>query len=188
MDLGQVSWNGGTSSRLFIISAGTGLDALVCKKALQSKMKVFLNRLHLGKLTYLFLTVQSLFTMRTADAAIRFLDQKEKQKNREKMIFAAAMNLPAEGGGVPMSPEADAFDGRLSVCQAWGIPKWRTFLCLPFLVAAKHANLKGFSIVDCKSCEVHLSEPMELHTDGECCGEVDEMRFDALPGKLRVLK
>ena len=43
MDLGQVSWNGGKKPRLFAISAGIGLDALVCKKALKSKVKDFLN-------------------------------------------------------------------------------------------------------------------------------------------------
>ena len=59
MDLGQVSWNGCEKPRLFAISAGAGLDALVCKKALKSKVKDALNKLHLGKLTYLFLTVHS---------------------------------------------------------------------------------------------------------------------------------
>ena len=72
MDLGQVSWNGYEKPRLFAISAGAGLDALVCKKALKSKVKDALNKLHLGKLTYLFLTVQSLFTMQTTDAAAVF--------------------------------------------------------------------------------------------------------------------
>ncbi len=72
MDLGQVSWNGCEKPRLFAISAGAGLDALVCKKALKSKVKDALNKLHLGKLTYLFLTVQSLFTMQTTDAACSF--------------------------------------------------------------------------------------------------------------------
>ena len=56
MDLGEVSWNGGEKPRLFAISAGAGLDALVCKKALKSKVKDTLNKIHLGKLTYLFLT------------------------------------------------------------------------------------------------------------------------------------
>ena len=102
MDLGQVSWNGCEKPRLFAISAGAGLDALVCKKALKSKVKDALNKLHLGKLTYLFLTVQSLFTMQTPDAGAVF--DGKGQKNHKKMIFAAAMNFRAEGGGVPMAP------------------------------------------------------------------------------------
>lgn len=186
MDLGQVSWKGKEKPRLFAISAGIGLDALVCKKALKSKVKDFLNKIHLGKLTYLFLTVQSLFSMETTDAAVYF--ERRGQRNLKKTIFIAAMNLRAEGGGVPMAPEAEATDGKLSVCSACGIPKWRTFFCLPFLVAAKHLWIRGFEVNDCKECTVKLKKPMVLHADGEYCGDVTELTFRCLPGELRVLR
>ena len=67
VDIGQVRW-GETEeeSRIFGISSGIGLDAIVCKKALHSKLKKVLNKIHLGKLTYLLLTVSSLFSMKTA--------------------------------------------------------------------------------------------------------------------------
>ena len=32
--------------------------------------------------------------------------------------------------------------------SASGIPKWKTFLCLPFLVAAKHERIRGFAVTD----------------------------------------
>lgn len=185
MDLGEVSWNGGEKPRLFAISAGAGLDALVCKKALKSKVKDTLNKIHLGKLTYLFLTVQSLFSMQTTDAGAVF--DGKGQQNRKKMIFAAAMNFRAEGGGVPMAPKADAQDGKLSVCMAWGIPKWRTFLCLPLLVTAKHLRIRGFEVTDCREYRLKLKTPMVLHADGEYCGDVTEMHFKCLPRKLHVL-
>ena len=41
----------------------------------------------------------------------------------ENMIFAAAMNLRAEGGGVPMAPESVPDDGKISLSSASGIPK-----------------------------------------------------------------
>lgn len=186
MDLGQVSFEGGEKPRLFAISAGTGLDALVCKKALKSKLKDFLNKIKLGKLTYLFLTIQSLFSMETTDAAVRF--DAHGQQNKKKSICFAVMNFRAEGGGVPMAPKADACDGKLSVCSIYGIPKWRTFLCLPFLVAAKHTWLRGFDVTDCRECTVKLKKPMVLHADGEYCGDVTEMHFECLPKKLRVLR
>lgn len=186
MDLGKVSFNGGERPRLFAISAGVGLDALVCKKALKSKLKDFLNKIHLGKLTYLLLTVQSLFRMETTDAAVHF--DGKGQKNHKKSICFAVMNFKAEGGGVPMAPKADAHDGRLSVCAIFGIPKWRAFLCLPFLVAAKHTWIRGFEVTDCRECTIKLKKPMVLHADGEYCGDVTEMRFTCLPGKLRVLR
>ena len=161
MDLGEVNF--GEKKRLFAISAGIGLDALVCKKALKSTIKDILNKIRLGKLTYLVLTVQSLFTMQTADAEI-FFDREEGLQ------------------------EKSACDGKLSFCEAAGIPKWRTFLCLPFLVAAKHTSIHGFSVTDAKDCTIRLGRPMVVHADGEYCGEVTEVHFHCLPGKLRVLK
>ena len=184
MDLGEVIF--GDKKRLFAISSGIGLDALVCKKALKSTIKDILNKIRLGKLTYLVLTVQSLFTMQTADMEIVF--DKEESIQKKRMIFTAAMNFKAEGGGVPMAPAASACDGKLSFCEAAGIPKWRTFLCLPFLVAAKHTSIHGFSVTDAKDCTIHLSRPMVVHADGEYCGEVAEVHFRCLPGKLCVLK
>lgn len=185
IDLGWVRWNGGKTPRLFAISAGVGLDAIVCKKALKSKTKNFLNQFQLGKLTYIFLTVLSLFTMKTTAASIRF-DRGGKCR-REKMIFAAAMNFPLEGGGVPMAPGAEDCDGKLSVCQAFGIPKWRTFFYLPVLALGKHERIRGFSLTDAAECEIKLKEPMVLHADGEYCGDVTKIQFKCLPKKLMVL-
>lgn len=103
IDLGEVAWDDCEKPRKFAISAGVGLDALVCQKALTSKLKVFLNKLHLGKLTYLLITVQSLFSMQTTEAAVRLDETPERKLDR--IIYIAAMNFKAEGGGVPMGAE-----------------------------------------------------------------------------------
>jgi diacylglycerol kinase family enzyme len=196
IDLGQVTVLGQKHPRLFGISAGVGLDAIVCKKALRSGLKTFLNRIHMGKLTYILLTVQTLFSMDTADVELTYLlDETAAEKaataseacTLNKMIFTAAMNLRAEGGGVPMAPNADPADGKLSVCSAYGIPKWRTFFCLPLLVAAKHEKLKAFQLKNCKSVRMSLSKPMIIHADGEYCGESAEVTFTCLPQKLKML-
>lgn len=186
MDLGRVSWKGGEAPRMFAISAGTGLDALVCKKALKSKLKDFLNKIHLGKLTYLILTVQTLLSMDTTDVLIRFDGKGQEHKTR--LMFAAAMNLRAEGGGVPMAPLANAADGKLNICSASGFSRGKAFLCLPFLVMAKHESIRGFDVRECRKCDIRLKQPMVLHADGEYCGDVTEIHFECLPGKLRVLK
>lgn len=185
MDLGQVLWENETKSRFFGISSGVGMDALVSKKALRSKMKVFLNRLHIGKLTYLLLTVETLFSMRTAEFCMSC--EGMETVSFQKGIFLAAMNMFAEGGGVPMAPKATPYDGLLSVCCASGIPKWRTFLCLPLLVMAKHEKLKGFSLHDAKEVHVTVSEPMTLHADGEYCGDVTDVTFRCLKDKVHFL-
>lgn len=184
IDLGQVTWEGCKKPRIFGISAGVGLDALVCKKALDSRLKQVLNRLHLGKLTYLALTVQSLFTMETANGKVI---TEHGGYILPKMIFAASMNLPAEGGGVPMAPEASPKDGLLSLSSASGIAKWRTFFLLPLLVAAKQEGIKGFNIRDEKNFRMVLDKPMVLHADGEYCGDVKRAEFCCLEKKLQLL-
>ncbi len=184
IDLGQVTWEGCKRPRIFGISAGLGLDALVCKKALSSRLKQVLNHLHLGKLTYLVLTVQSLFTMETANAKVI---TEHGGYMLPKMIFAASMNLAAEGGGVPMAPKASPQDGLLSLSSASQIAKWQTFFLLPLLVTARQDGIKGFNIRDEKKFRLILDRPMVLHADGEYCGDVKMAEFCCLEKKLWLL-
>lgn len=184
IDLGEVRWEGCEKPRLFGISAGVGMDAVVCKKAMTSKVKKVLNKLHLGKLTYLILTVWSLFRMETANGVLTVGDER---KEVGKVIFSAVMNFPAEGGGVPMAPKADARDGCLSVCSASDVPKWKTFFYLPIIVLAKHERIKKIKLFDTEKITWSFDKPMTLHTDGEYCGEVTQAEFRCLKHKLKVL-
>lgn len=183
VDMGLVRW-GQNQKKLFGISSGIGLDAIVCKKALTSKLKKVLNKLGLGSLTYVLLTIITLFSMKTADFEISYDNNKSTLK---KTIFAAAMNLRAEGGGVPMAPDANPYDGKLSISSASGIPKWITFLCLPFLVAGKHTHIKGFNLVSCREASIHSSQKMTLHADGEYVADVTDLTFGVYPQKLRLM-
>lgn len=183
VDIGLVRW-GQNQKKLFGISSGIGLDAIVCKKALSSKLKNVLNKLGLGSLTYVLLTIITLFSMKTADFEISYDNNKSTLK---KTIFAAAMNLKAEGGGVPMAPDANPYDGKLSISSASGIPKWITFLCLPFLVAGKHTHIKGFNLVSCREASIHSSQKMTLHADGEYVADVTDLTFGVYPQKLRLM-
>ena len=175
--------------RIFTISSGLGLDAIVCKKALSSGLKKLLNMLHLGNLTYILLTVASLFTMETSDFDITYYndDSAVLSLSVNKVIFAAAMNLFAEGGGVPMAPDANGTDSMLTLTSAHGIAKWAAFLKLPLLAAGRHKKLKGFDIVPSKKITIHTSKSNVLHADGEYLGDVTDVVFEILPGQLRLL-
>lgn len=194
IDLGMVIYEGCERPRVFGISSGIGLDAIVCKRALKSRLKSFLNRLHLGKLTYIFITVHSLFSMDTADIFMELErrvngseDLYKVEGHMKKLIFLAAMNLRAEGGGVPMAPKASGTNGCLSLSSASSIPKWKTFFCLPVLMAAKQNFIKGFDLHCVNKATLRLSKPMTLHADGEYCGDVTEVVFECLPGLLQLL-
>lgn len=194
IDLGMVLYDGCERPRVFGISSGIGLDAIVCKRALKSKVKTVLNQIHLGKLTYIFITVHSLFSMSTVDLYMeleRKVDESEDfykmQCDKKNLIFLAAMNLREEGGGVPMAPKASGTNGCLTLSSASSIPKWKTFFCLPLLLAAKQNFVKGFDLHCVNKATLRLSKPMTLHADGEYCGEVKEVIYECLPGFLQLL-
>ncbi len=194
VDLGMVIYTGCEKPRVFGISSGVGLDAVVCKKALTSLLKRILNFFHMGKLTYVLLTIQSLFTMRVADVKMQLEKTMpdtghslKMDRNMKDLIFTAAMNLRAEGGGVPMAPKTTGTNGCLAISSASGIPKWKTFFCLPLLVAGKHENIKGFDVQYTHKAEMVFSKPMVLHADGEYCGDVLKVSYECLPGLLQLL-
>ncbi len=185
IDLGIVESAEINKKRIFGISAGFGLDAIVGTGINTSKIKIALNKMHAGKLSYALLTIKTLFSMKTERVKVTFDDEETREFN--KLIFLAAMNFRAEGGGVPMAPKAKGNDGFLTVCAAHGVPKFLTFLMFPFLCAGLHARFKAFFIRDFTKMEIESEEKSTLHTDGELFGEVKKATFRVLKGELTVL-
>lgn len=185
IDLGRSTVLSTGDSRIFGISSGFGLDAIVGTGINEAKIKKILNWVHLGKLSYAFLTVQTLFMMKTYSVSLKFDDDAPLFFN--KLIFLAAMNFKAEGGGVPMAPKARGDDGELSICMAAGVPKFLTFLLFPLLCMGLHSHSKGFYLRNCKSLVLESDSKSILHTDGELVGNVDKVKFEVLPQKLTML-
>lgn len=185
LDLGAVSWESMKRRQIFAISSGLGFDALVTKKNSKSRVKLICNKLGLGKLSYLLLTIQSLFTLKTYRAELE-IDESKKQIFH-KVIFSCAMNLKAEGGGIPMAPHASATDRLLSYCVAADIPVLILPIYLIHLVLGKHEKLKCFHVHNCSHVHIKTSMPVTLHCDGEYLGEVKEVWYDTLPQKLSLL-
>lgn len=184
MDLGEVV-TGDNVKRLFAISSGIGVDASVCKQALTSRLKTFLNRLGIGSLTYVLLTIKTMFTMPLCDGEVVLDDGTVKRPCN--IIFCAAMNHPWEGGGVPMAPDADATDGELSFCLVSDIKRARCFVSLAFLMANRQDKIKGFDIYNCKSAKITLNDKMVVHADGEYCGDVKSVEFRCISNALSVI-
>jgi len=185
IDLGVAQWSEGKKSRKYAISSGVGMDALVCKKNATSKIKVFMNKLGLGKVSYLIVTVQSLLSMETADMAVKV--DGSNILNFKRTIFAAAMNTKAEGGGVPMAPKASVQDGLLSTCFVYKFSKLGALIRLPFLAVGMHEHFNGFKVFDCKKIDITIKKPMALHTDGEYLGDVTGVTYSCLPGIMRFI-
>lgn len=186
MDLGKVSWGRRLEkSAYFNISSGVGMDAQVCRRVNAAGMKVFLNKLHLGRLSYFIKTVQTLAELPRVRARVQFGDG-EKERVHGLMCMAV-MNQKYEGGGLPMAPGASDQDGKLSICYIHGVKKLTALCALAALVKGKHIGFSGIGLKDCRSCQVWLQEPMAGHTDGEDLGDLVRLKYECLPGALQVI-
>lgn len=186
MDLGCISWDEGESKKFFAVSAGVGVDADVCRRALSSTLKKILNKIGLGKLTYGILTLQSLFAMPTLNAHI--VADGVDHGILDKIIFIAFMNHKCEGGGVPMAPVADAYDGKLSMTMIYGLSKFAALGAFPSLLAGKHMTHKAYLGIDFKEADIVLKTPFVWHTDGEMSTYNTVMHIECLPGAIKLMK
>ncbi len=184
VDHGILSYYDGTAPKRFGVSSGIGYDADICYEALTSKLKHFLNRLGLGKLTYFLIGIKQVLLNKPID--VEALMDGTRKRFFQNTIFIASMIQKFEGGGLPMAPNADNSDGKLSVCAVSNIPKWKMLLIMPSIFFAKHTGIKGVEILTCTTLELKASAPMVLHVDGEYAGKKEHVRLACLPDQIRM--
>ncbi|MDD6039197.1 MAG: diacylglycerol kinase family protein [bacterium] len=190
MDIGRTIFHKDDMVKYFAISCGIGLDAEVCARTEKSKCKAILNRLHIGNLSYFINTLGALFGVKHADATLTTSQKDGKPQSRKvkRMIFLAAMNQRYEGGHLPMSPNADCFDGALSCVMAYDMAKPVALGCLGLLIRGKHILAKKIDVIPIKSIRITLDEPREVHTDGEVHGLYDDITIECHHRKLKICK
>lgn len=164
MDLGILTYSDGEIRR-FAVSCGIGFDAAVCEEALHSKVKPVLNRIGLGKLTYLGIALKQLLAARAVSGRLT-LDN-HVPVNIGNMLFTACMLHRFEGGGFMFSPDADPGDGIMDLCAVGDLPKWLILFALPTAFKGKHYRFHGVDAYKTTSLTLETSVPMWVHTDGE---------------------
>lgn len=187
MDLGRLSWkeNGTCRQRYFLVSCGIGYDAAVCEEALSSGMKNALNRVGLGKLTYLGIGLKQMLAIRYAKAAIRLDGGRIVRLKR--MLFTASMLHRFEGGGFCFCPQADAQDGLLDLCVVDDVPQWKFPVIIPFALKGKHFWFKGVTHYRASRIDIKTSVPLWVQTDGEIPGRLDRIAIACEKEKVRFV-
>lgn len=174
----------GTTHR-FDVSAGIGYDAAVCEEALLSRSKNFLNRLGLGKLTYLVLGIKKLAGSRRT-ACDLILDE-DRKIHLDHFLFAAFMIQKYEGGGFKFCPDADETDGILDLCVAGNIRKPAFLAALPFAFRGTHYRFRGIDHYTARKAEIITKEPQWVHTDGEVSVKSDHITVSCEKQILKML-
>lgn len=169
----------------FAVSSGIGFDAAVCHQAVISRVKKFLNKLHLGKLTYVTIAIDRIINLKPCTATIT-LDDNQKI-TYEGTFFIAGMNHPYQGGGFKFCPKANPCDDTLDVIVAAGFPKPKALIILPCAYKGAHTIFKGVYTYTCKKLEIETSRPWPIHTDGEPVFLQKKITLSLEPDKLRVI-
>lgn len=183
MDVGTLRYNGRT--KYFAVSAGIGFDADICHEVVISPLKAFLNRLRLGKLTYVCVAFHRLIVTSPCDYTITF-DEKEPV-TYPKAYFVACMNQPYEGGGVKFGPNAKNDDGMLDLCIVSGISKLKALCLFPMAFLGIHNRFYGVEIRRCKHARIETAKPLPIHTDGEPAFLQNKIEVSCAKEQLHVI-
>lgn len=167
-DYGVVTYGGEELSlRRFMVSAGIGMDAAVCHNLLYSRTKAFLNKLHIGKLTYLAVGIRQFFLAKPSKGYL-LLDGTQKVEFGHAFFISAHIH-PYEGGGFQFAPEASYTDGKLSICVMNNKKKRKLIPVFAAALAGRRSRNKGVRYYTCREASIHMDRPMAVHVDGESC-------------------
>ena len=187
LDVGEVRWTddgGQEHMRRFNISSGVGFDAEICEEAERSRFKELLNKMSVGKLIYIVTAVRVIFQAKWIPAVLKTDD---REIHADRLLFAAAMNQPYEGGGFRFGPDASPTDGTLDVCIAAGLKQKDFFRIFPYAYSGRHVEFDGVDVLQTRHFSIECESPMWLHTDGEICAEVTNADFRIIENKMRFI-
>lgn len=184
-ELSRQHSNEETVSRLFAVSCGIGFDAAVCEEALASRFKNILNKIGLGKLTYLAIALKQLIKAKKITCKVTLDDAPPIYL--PKFLFVACMLHQFEGGGFKFCPQADAFDGLTDICVVGNIPKWLIIMALPTAFFGKHYFFYGIDHYTAHKIHLETSAPLWVHTDGEVTRKSSSITITGERQKLHFL-
>ncbi|EAX94529.1 hypothetical protein TVAG_429710 [Trichomonas vaginalis G3] len=186
IDVGVVDF-GEDETYKFGVSCGIGFDAAVCHEAYSSPIKDFLNKFHMGFLTYTIIAFKNMLTFKCAKVTVTFDDKDTRIFNQ--CLFVASMNDPCEGGGLRLAPNATPFDDHLDVfvINTNNKIKILTFFPLAFVgIQSLLDRFKEVSIIRCQKLHIKSDRPLPVHRDGEPCKFRTEMTVSLQKKKLKV--
>ena len=86
VNIGILTYNNKNSvkKRRFAVSSGMGFDAGICHEAMISRMKVLLNKLRLGKLTYVGIALRQILTLTPCRITVTLDDGRRISFDRDR--------------------------------------------------------------------------------------------------------
>lgn len=183
INLGLLSYL--SETRRFAVSSGIGYDAAICHEVSVSRLKRILNKLRLGKLAYVAVSLHCLYRCKAGAMTVTLNDN--KSFSFKKTYFAAAFNLPYEGGGCKFCPNARPDDNLIDLIVIADVPKIQALAILPAVFSGKHTHMKGVHIFRCHTAQIDSVPALPVHSDGEPISPQRSVAFSLENGYINVI-
>ena len=108
----------------------------------------------------------------------------EREMDFSLIVFA---NIPSYAGGLELTPEVTAFDGKIDCCVISSDNFWQTLLIGLRARKGRHISSDKVQIISGTAFEVIFSDNIDLQYDGEIINSVKAFKVSILPAALKVL-
>lgn len=156
IDLGEIA------GRLFVNSAGIGLDGNVCR-LVRARGDV----LH-GRAGYVLAFLACALNVR---ASLVRIESAEVSCHARSLLITFA-NGQYYGGGMRIAPAADLQDGLLDICTVLDLDRLDLVRTFPRVYAGTHVSHPCFRMWRARAVAISGVRPVTVHADGEVVGRL----------------
>ncbi len=156
------------SSNLGVVvnSLDMGYSTQVVAYSVNSTLKKWLNRIKLGKLTYLFFGIRSLLSRAKLTVRLSLDGQKQVLKD---LFFLSVANNTYFGGGIMIWPEASAYKEQIDIVWFQRGNLFQRIQALLALLLKKHQQSPVLHHSCAQVVTIEVEQELTLQVDGELC-------------------
>lgn len=156
------------SQHTFMNNVGYGVDAKIVYEVNKTPLKNWLNRINLGRLTYIIILLKEVMTFKPFDVVVEY---ETKRKVYKDVWITTISNQPFIGGGMKISPYSRTDDGRFELTIVENLTRLKLLFLFGTIFKGKHLNFKKYvSQISAEAFTIHYSEAVQGHADGEDIG------------------
>ncbi|MET3645120.1 diacylglycerol/lipid kinase family protein [Streptococcus gallinaceus] len=150
---------------ILLNSLDLGFAAWVVNEAAHSTLKRLLNRLYLGKLTYIFIAILSL--LKNPVASVKIQKNNQEILELDHVYFFSVANNTYFGGGIMIWPTATVYDSQLHMIYAKGETFWKRLAILLTLVFKQHQQSSYLQHEVLETAHIKIPRESIVEVDGE---------------------
>ncbi|MFH1009648.1 MAG: diacylglycerol kinase family protein [bacterium] len=169
----DVGWCG---DRLFLVTCGVGLDALVAFEFEQSQSRGFFS--------YFRMTVAQLAKFQAEEM---YLSSNGQPPELLRPLLITVANLNQYGGGARIAPDASATDGLLDVVIAQPVSVLRGFSAIPALFLGRITRAPEVRTFQTPTLTIRRASPGPLHLDGDPILAPAEISIHVEPEAMKLV-